>query len=1288
MKTHPRRFHPRFLLPLALWLLAGLAMVWAPVQALARLEPARASPAPGPSAAIPLDRPLRFEHFSQAEGLSQDAVLAALQDHYGYLWFGTQDGLNRYDGYSFTVFKNDPDNSASLSHNGVIALLEDRQGGLWIGTWGGGLNRFDPASEHFRRYRHDPQDPTSLASDLVTALLEDSQGRLWVGTSAGLDLLDPLTGRFSHYTHDPQDAGSLSSEHISALLGDPSGALWVGTGGFGQPGAGLNRFDPATARAVPYRGSPGDPASLSSDNISALAWGADGRIWVATGGYQLPGAGLNRFDPQSGRAERFQHQAGDPASLSSDDLLSLKLDSSGVLWIATAGGGLERLDPASPAPRFVHTRHDPGVPSSLASDQVGALLEDRSGLFWVGTLQGGLNKLNPLVQRFRLLRNNPADPASLAQDAAGPILEDSQGRIWVGTRGGGLDQYHPESGSFSHFPGPSPAANTITALAEDRGGRLWVGSLDGLASFNPASGVSSALRHDPGNPASLVDNTVTVLREDHLGQLWVGTLGGLDLYDRQAGTFRHMQIAGLGPVVSALLDAQQMLWVGTQGSGLFRLDPSSVSGSAVQLLAHYQHVPNDPTSLGDNSVWWMDEDAQGQLWLATSGGLDHFIPIPSAFSHYREQDGLPNDSVRCILPGPDGRLWIATRNGLARFDPQAGTFRRYEASDGLQGGEFAAGSCLRARGGQLFFGGEQGISAFDPAQLQDNLTPPSLVISAFRIFNEPFRIDQNGGTPLNLSYRQNFISFEFAGLEFHAPQKNTYAYRLEGFDKDWVQAGTRRYASYTNLPGGDYIFRVKAANSDGVWSENALAIPLHITPPFYASPWFLGAAGLLALMSVAAAIRWRLDLVRDQKRRLDVLVGERTTSLRVTNQQLEVEVEQRKRIEEILARRAAEDLRQSEARFRAMFENAAVGIGLMSLDRRVLECNEAITRLFGYAPAEFVGMAIFDLLHPEDRAADEDTFLELVEGRRGSYQVEKRCLHKDGHYLWARLILSAVRGRDGVPLYLLGMFVDIDEQRRIEQELDQQQALSRQLLEQRVYERTLELRSTNERLQLEIEQRARAEQALSQKAAEEAVFSERNRLARELHDAVTQTLFSASLLAEVLPELFSLNPAEAARRLVELRQLTRGALAEMRTLLVELRPNALTDVPLPDLLRQLAEATTGRARLPVELRVEGQAVLPPDVQVALYRIVQEALHNVVKYARAGQAAVTLRLSAESVRLSIIDDGAGFDPGAIPAGHFGLRIMRERAESVGARLSIDSQPGEGTRIILVWAARPA
>ena len=248
----------------------------------------------------------------------------------------------------------------------------------------------------------------------------------------------------------------------------------------------------------------------------------------------------------------------------------------------------------------------------------------------------------------------------------------------------------------------------------------------------------------------------------------------------------------------------------------------------------------------------------------------------------------------------------------------------------------------------MFYGGFHGISAFDPAQIQDNLTPTPVVISSFRIFNEPFTVDQSGGTPVNLSYRQNFISFEFAALDFHAPLKNQYAYRLEGFEKDRIKAGNRRYATYTNLNGGDYVFRVKAANNDGVWNTDAVAIPIHITPPFYATPWFLGGVVVLILMSAAAAVRWRLDLVRDQNRRLEKLVSDRTTSLRETDPQLEVEVDQRKRAEEALARKAAEDLRQSEARFRAMFEHAAVGIGLISLDRKILECNDAVTQIFDY----------------------------------------------------------------------------------------------------------------------------------------------------------------------------------------------------------------------------------------------------------------------------------------------------------------------------------------------------
>jgi PAS domain S-box-containing protein len=369
-----------------------------------------------------------------------------------------------------------------------------------------------------------------------------------------------------------------------------------------------------------------------------------------------------------------------------------------------------------------------------------------------------------------------------------------------------------------------------------------------------------------------------------------------------------------------------------------------------------------------------------------------------------------------------------------------------------------------------------------------------------------------------------------------------------------------------------------------------------------------------------------------------------------------------------------------------MFENAAVGIGLMSLDRVVLECNDAVTQLFGYTPAEFINRPSAEMIHPEDRAVDADLYAELIAGKRRSYQVEKRYAHKDGHYVWAKLILSAVRGPDGQALYLLGMIVDIDEQKRIEQELSEQEANYRRLLEQRVYERTLELRKANEQLQSEMDQRLRVEEALAHKAAEEAVVAERNRLARDLHDAVTQTLFSASLLADVLPDLYRLQPAEGERRLEELRQLTRGALAEMRTLLVELRPSALTDIPLPDLLRQLGDATIGRARLPVQVTVDGDLDLPGDVQVALYRVAQEALNNAVKYARASSANINLRLSAASVRLSVIDNGIGFDPEAVPPNHFGLRIMRERAEAVGARLSVYSEPGQGTQITVSWTGK--
>jgi PAS domain S-box-containing protein len=675
-------------------------------------------------------------------------------------------------------------------------------------------------------------------------------------------------------------------------------------------------------------------------------------------------------------------------------------------------------------------------------------------------------------------------------------------------------------------------------------------------------------------------------------------------------------------------------------------------------------------------------------------------------------------------------------------------------------------------------------------------------------------MDLSGREPIQLSYEQDFISFEFAAFDFQSPQKNQYAYKLEGFDDDWVQAGNRRFATYTNLPGGQYVFRVKASNSDGIWNETGVAIPVFITPPVWQTWWFLGSLIVLAGALVAGGFRWRLNAIREQNVHLETQIAERTSELRETNQLLEKEVEQRKRAEAELAKRAAEELHQSEERFRAMFENAGIGIALVGMDRRPLEANAALIRMTGYRPEEFfrlsgvelsypedadigipelkqvlegkldsyqiekryvrksgepywvrltnsvvrdrddkpqyfvtmiedineqkhaaeelrksqvrfqaifdnvaVGVAVMSLERrpiafnatteriigynaeemqtidprslavPEDRGMDVDLFRELVEGKRNSYVMERRYRRKNGNIFWARINYSLVRDLEGNPDYLIGLIEDIDEQKRAQERLAGQEAEYLLTLQQRVTERTHELEEANQRLQKEITRRAKIETELAEKAAAEAVTADRTRLARDLHDAVTQTLFSASLTAEVLPDLWDMDVEEAKRSTEELRQLTRGALAEMRTLLLELRPATLTQTRLSDLIRQLCEAFIGRSRLPIKLSIEGDCKLPPEVQVACYRIAQESLNNVFKYARATQVDVNLFISSCCVRFVVCDNGIGFDMSSMKPTSLGMRIMRERAEAIGAQLQISSAPGTGTCVELTWHENP-
>ena len=1372
---------------------------------------------------------IQFEHLTIEDGLSQNAGLAIFQDSQGFLWIGSQDGLNRYDGYTFKVFKHDPDDPNSISHNSILSITEDHEGYLWVGTWSGGLNRFDRITETFVRYRHDPDQPSSLSHDVVTSIKEDTRGVLWVGTLGGLDRYRPEQDAFDHFTHDPSDSSSLSSNAISVIFEDSLSQLWIGTGAFGVEGSGLSRFNPATGKAVHYRHDNSDPASLASNNISAIYEAPDGTFWIATGGFSLHGAGLDQFDPRTGTAQHFSHNQQIADSLSTNDLMALWGDSSGMLWVGTWANGLNLMDLSAPG-HFIHYQNDPYFPDSLSGDEVWSLYQDHSGSLWIGTSHNGINKLSATAGQFSLYRNNPSNTSSLSTNAVGSFSEDSDGNIWIATWGGGLEHFDPNTGRCVHFrhnpQNPDSLSDDVfMAVYADEQHMVWAGTLGrGLNRLNAATGSVTHYLHDPENPASLADDNIASIIPDQRGGLWIGTFGGLSHYDSRTDSFTNYSNDPDNPsslnenkVVSLYLDSKRnTLWIGTWGGGLNQLDVDNPLHADPQLatFTNYRHIPDELSSISDNSVLAIHETGDGSLWLGTQFGLNHFDPKAGTFEHYTEKNGMPNNVVLGILEDDHANLWLTTNNGLAQFDPRTKAITVYDSSDGLQSNEFNSNAYLRAQDGTMYIGGINGFNLFRPENVQPNPIAPRVAVTTFEVFNEPLRLDLSGGEPIQLSYKQDFISFGFTAFDFQSPQKNQYAYKLEGFDQDWIQAGNRRFATYTNIPGGQYVFRVKASNSDGIWNETGVAIPVFIIPPVWQTWWFLGSLLLLAGAVVAGGFRLRLNAIREQNVYLETEISERTSELRETNKLLEKEVEQRKRAEAELAERAAEELHQSQERFRVMFENAGIGIALVGMDRRPLEANAALIKMTGYKPREFfqlggaelsyredadigipelkevlegklnsyqiekryvrkegeiywvrltnsvvrapdgtpqyfvtmiedinqqkqaadelrksqarfqamfdnvaVGVAIMgldrraiavnstaenmvgysveelrkidprSLAVPADRAIDDGLFNELIEGRRNSYVMERRYRRKDDSVFWARINYSLVRDLEGKPDYLIGIIEDIDEQKRVEERLAEQEAEYLLTLQQRVTERTHELQDANQRLQQEITHRTKIEKELSEKAAAEAVTADRTRLARDLHDAVTQTLFSASLTAEVLPDLWDMDVEEAKRSTEELRQLTRGALAEMRTLLLELRPASLMQTHLSDLLRQLCEAFVGRSRLPIKLSIEGDCKLPPEVQVACYRIAQESLNNVFKYARPTQVDVNLSLSPACVRFEVCDNGIGFDTATVKPASLGMRIMRERAEAIGADFHLSSTPGAGTCIEVIWTENP-
>lgn len=838
---------------------------------------------------------IRFEKLSIEDGLSQSSVISICQDNRGFLWFGTYEGLNRYDGYRFKIYKYDPNDSTSLSNNVIKVIFEDHLGILWIGTEHG-LNRYDRDKERFIQYMNNHADSTSLSHNRVRNICEDRYGTLWIATDKGLNRFIREENHFQIFYNDPNDPNSISHNFVRELYEDHMGNLWIGTD------VGLNLFNRERETFVRFYHDTNDPFSLSDNNILCFGEDSLGLLWIGTWG-----SGLNRFDQKNNRFIRYRYHPDDAQSLRHDIIRSILRDGTGELWIGTYGGGLEKYDYEND--RFIHYQYNANDPTSISSNAVYCLYEDRSGILWIGTDFGGVSKFNRSKNQFDHYKNEPSDPKSLNNNTVNAIFEDpdDQGRFtWIGTWGGGLSRFDREKESFKHFlHDPSDpyslSNNVIRCIHEDHEGILWIGTDGGLNRFDRKNGQFLNYQCEPGNPNTLDYDNIYSICEDHTKTLWIGSYyGGLNRFDRETGRFIRYRVDASDStsfndniVWSIYEDRSNRLWIGTDAGGLNRFD------SEKGYFIHYMKDPDNPAGISDNKVLCIYEDLSGILWLGTPSGLNRFNPESEQFRSYDERDGLASSTVQSIMGDDHGDIWISTIKGLSQFDPQTETFSNYDISNGLQGNEFNVNTCCKSATGELLFGGTNGLNIFSPEKIEKNQYIPPIVLTDFQLFNKSVPVGQkiNGHVILEksivemqkmtLPHHDDVFSIEFASLDFTAPDQNEYAYMMEGVEKEWNFVGNRRFATYTKLPPRNYTFRVKGSNNDGIWNEEGITIQIKITPPWWRTVWFQAPGLILILGLIVVGTQFRTARIRKQNRELEQRVLERTVQLEESNRELE-----------------------------------------------------------------------------------------------------------------------------------------------------------------------------------------------------------------------------------------------------------------------------------------------------------------------------------------------------------------------------------------------------------------
>ncbi len=823
------------------------------------------------------ERYVIFQNISISEGLSHNHTTSVIRDTMGFLWVGTTDGLNRYDGYSFKVYRR-TSNPNSLSNNFIQDLFLDSRGILWIGTKEG-LNRYNPEQDNFVHYRINPLDSTAISDNDILTIYEDTDKNLWIGTKfGGLNFFDVENDVFKAYRHDPFDDRSISSNYVTAVQEDAKGRLWAGT-----YDGGVNVLNPENNSFIrfKYEYETHDISTLSNNTVLSLHLGADSNLWIGTSFL------LNKVVVKNDEWEDFDisfTRYRNPLlyDVTNNRINAIIQDTEKEFFISYKNEGLFSFNPNDET--FIRYRNLETTLGYSHPLNILDLFSDHDGLLWMPTREAGLKQYNPRITKFGHIKNIPEDPASLPDNIINDIAFDSDGQMWVANYSKGIAKYDSSKKQFINYQAPpghrhSGIYNRITAILIDSADRIWLGTTYGILHFTEPEikknkYLTRSLKYNFLGASQLL--TINCFFQDSEGFVWAGSQQGLIKIDhhsdvqrgRENPVFYSYDLADTmslidNNVLAINEDQQGNLWIGTE-RGLCRMNKEQKN------FFCYTRDENDSLTISSNHIHSIYIDQKNIIWIGTDGGLNRFDPEKEVFTSITTHEGLPNNTVWGIVEDDNNTLWLSTNNGLASYNKLTHDIKRFGKSDGLQSNLFRYGAYAKSQNGKLCFGGNNGLNLFDPEKIEPDPIPPKLVLTGFKCFNKDVipgeevkeKVLLNKSIflteKIELKHYHNVITLEFAALQFTNPSGNQYLYMLEGFDEEWIPfRGGKPVVTYTNLPPGDYRFIAKASNSSGIWSEDELILHLHILPPFYRTIWFYAFCFLLLAGCIVLLIKIR-----------------------------------------------------------------------------------------------------------------------------------------------------------------------------------------------------------------------------------------------------------------------------------------------------------------------------------------------------------------------------------------------------------------------------------------------